>query len=169
MKGQDLVVMLKLLCQPDERWTYLKLAKELSMSSSEVHASVKRCEEAGLYNPETRLPMRQALEEFLLHGIRYVFPARLGPITTGLPTSYGAPLLSKSVLFDKTETPVMPLLRGPARGPQLTPLYPAAPKAAQADERLYELLAVVDALRMGRAREKKLAGEALSTLLSSRE
>jgi len=37
------------------------------------------------------------------------------------------------------------------------PLYPSVPEAANKDEKLYELLALADALRVGRAREKELA------------
>jgi hypothetical protein len=167
MKGQDILVMLKVLCaKPEDRWSYAGLSKELSMSASEVHASIKRCTSAGLFNSETRQPIRAALEEFLIHGIRYVFPVTLGPIVTGLPTAYAGPALNGKILFN--ETPVMPLMRGPARGPEVAPLYPSAPKAAQVDARLYHLLTIVDALRMGRSRERKLAGTALSELLAQR-
>lgn len=50
---------------------------------------------------------------------------------------------------------------GKSRGQSLTPLYRAAPYAALQDERLYELLALVDMLRIGRARERSLAKERL--------
>lgn len=165
MKGQDILVMLKLLDSGDG-WSYLGLAHDLGMSASEVHAAVKRCERAGLYNPHTRQPRKQDLCEFLLHGLRYVFPASPGAIAQGLPTSYAAPPLSRKLHYDEREAPVMPLPGGPARGPEITPLYRSAPQAAKSDERLYHLLALVDALRTGRARERKLAGDALSKLLA---
>ncbi len=157
--------MLKLAGRTGD-WSYLELARELGMSASEVHASVKRCDEAGLYNPHTRQPRREALREFLVHGLRYVFPARPGALTQGLPTSYAAPPLNQKIRFDEREAPVMPLPLGPARGPEIPPLYRSAPHAARSDDRLYQLLALVDALRTGRARERKLAEEALSSLLA---
>lgn len=54
---------------------------------------------------------------------------------------------------------------GDVRGLTLEPLHKAAPKAARRDPRLYELLTLIDALRVGRARERQLAEKALSALL----
>ena len=136
------------------------------MSASEVHAAVKRCLDAGLYNAGTREPNRAALHEFLVHGLRYVFPAQPGAFREGLPTSFAAPPLRHRFQFSTAEAPVMPLLSGPARGPEIPPLYRSAPAAARNDEGLYHLLAVVDALRSGRSRERKAAVEVLSELLS---
>jgi hypothetical protein len=47
------------------------------------------------------------------------------------------------------------------------PLYASAVKAAREDGGLYDLLALVDALRLGRARERKFAEEELVTRLKS--
>jgi len=168
VKGQDILVMLKLSGRTAEDWTYLELAHELGMSASEVHAAVKRCEEAGLYNPSMRRPKREALREFLVHGLRYVFPARPGALVQGLPTSYAAPPLNQKLRFDAREAPVMPFPQGPARGPEIAPLYRSAPFAASSDDQLYQLLALVDALRTGKARERKLAVEALTSQLGTR-
>jgi hypothetical protein len=43
------------------------------------------------------------------------------------------------------------------QGAAVQPLYPSVPGAAQRDPELYHLLALVDALRMGRARERAMA------------
>ena len=165
MKGQDLVVMLKLASRVSEGWTYSSLARDLGMSASEVHAAVRRCQEAGLYNVETRQPVRHALLEFLVHGVRYVFPVRPGAIGFGLPTSYAVSPLREQIRFEEAETPVMPLLRGTTRGPEVKPLYSSAPQAAATDAKLHQLLAMVDVLRMGRARERKMAEQVLGELL----
>jgi len=156
--------MLK-LANADPSWTYQSLAGELGLSLSETHGAVKRCEEAGLYNPHTRGPNRTALHELLVHAARYVFPAKPGAIGLGLPTSFAASPLRDKLSFDASEAPVMPLFHGPARGPEIAPLCRHAPKAAERDPQLYELLALVDALRTGRARERKMASEHLSQLL----
>lgn len=161
MKGQDIVVLLKLAARGPRAWKYADLAGELQMSASEVHAALKRCQSSGLYNPSTRRENRAALLEFLTHGVRYVFPAQPGPVRTGLPTSYAAEPLSRRIQFDPNEAPVMPLLHGPCRGPEIAPLYPSAPAAAKKDDGLHRLLALVDALRSGRARERKLARDFL--------
>jgi hypothetical protein len=166
MRGQDILVLLKLLASAGRPWSYAQLAQELGMSASEVHAAIKRCAEAGLFNPHTRQPQRKALQEFLVHGLRYVFPAQPGALVQGLPTSHGAPPLNQRLRFDPHEVPVMPLAAGSTRGPEIRPLYRSAPLAASRDPQLYELLALADALRSGRARERKLAQEAIEEILS---
>jgi hypothetical protein len=50
-------------------------------------------------------------------------------------------------------------------GLTISPLYPTVPAAARHDPMLYELLALVDALRVGRAREQTLAREMLARRL----
>lgn len=156
-----MLVLLKLSVLGEESWSYAQLASELGMSASEVHAAIRRSLASGLYNPLTKRPNRIALEEFLRHGLRYVFPAQPGSIRQGLPTSYAAEPLKNRILFSEAEMPVMPLLRGPARGPEIEPLYRSAPAAASRDVKLYRLLALADALRSGRSRERKLAAEML--------
>lgn len=167
MKGQDILVLLKLAARGHRQWKYAELADELEMSASEVHAALKRCSNSGLYNPNSRRENRAALVEFLTHGVRYVFPAQPGPLRTGLPTSYAAEPLCRRIQFDSHEAPVMPLLYGPCRGPEIEPLYPSAPAAAKKDPGLHRLLALVDALRSGRARERKIAGELLKPELEA--
>ncbi len=43
--------------------------------------------------------------------------------------------------------------------------YPSVPEAVLKDEKLYELLAITDAIRVGRTREKELAVEYLKKYL----
>jgi hypothetical protein len=104
-------------------------------------------------------PNLSAVEEFLLHGIKYAFPAERGGPTRGVPTSYAAAPL-RDLISPGDEPPlVWPYPTGPARGTALEPLYKAAPKVALRDHVLYEFLVLVDALRDGRARERALAEE----------
>ncbi len=156
---------MKLVCQGDYPWTYMQVAQELCMSVSEVHGAVKRLQDAGLVNRQSRRPNKVACREFILHGLRYVFPASPGAIVPGLPTSYAAPPLKSLIVFDPREAPVMPLADGTARGPGIEPLYRSAPKAALRDEKLYEMLALVDALRSGRARERNIAAQTIGERL----
>jgi len=53
--------------------------------------------------------------------------------------------------------PVWPDPDGEVRGQSFSPLYKSVPKAAQEDDRLYELLSLIDAIRGGRARERQMA------------
>lgn len=67
-----------------------------------------------------------------------------------------APL--RDALAPSTELPpVWPDPAGEVRGLAFSPLYSSAPRAARRDKTLYALLALVDAVRGGRARERKIA------------
>jgi hypothetical protein len=163
-KSLDVVVWLKLLIG-GHRHTFAQLSEELGMSASEVHASVKRGTDAGLINPGSKRPLRQPLEEYLLHGVRYAFPAKRGPISRGIPTSYAAPVLAKHFGAQKELPPVWPDPKGSTRGYALEPLFKPISKAI-ADSELYALLALVDAIRDGRARERKLAQDELHSRIT---
>ena len=155
LKPQDVLVSLKLAALRGAPWTYASLAEQLGMSPSEVHAATKRAVRAGLLLQD-RQPNTAALLEFLTHGVRYAFPLERGPITRGMPTAHGAPPLSE-VISGGDQPPVWPDPHGEARGESVAPLYRSAVHAARGDAALYRLLALVDALRGGRARERALA------------
>jgi hypothetical protein len=162
-KSLDVVVLLQLLLERGRK-TYAQLSKELGISASEIHAAVRRCVDAGLIEPSSRMPLRKPLEEYLLHGVRYAFPAKRGPLARGIPTAHAAPPLVAQISSDDLP-PVWPDPEGEVKGYALEPLYSSVPKAAKANRRLYELLALVDAIRDGRARERKLAEEELKKRL----
>lgn len=100
-----------------------------------------------------------------MHGLKYVFPAHHGGLTRGVPTSYAAPPLKARIAKGSDPIPVWPHANGPARGSSFEPLYRTVPYAALRDPALYELLAITDALRDGRARERKIAEEQLRARL----
>ena len=139
------------------------------MSSSEVHAAVKRAQASRLlHGPELgERPVLSAIEEFLTHGLKYVFPAERGALVRGVPTSYAAEPLRQVIAPGDEPPPVWAYPTGTQRGIGFEPLYKQAPKAALGDPVLYEFLALVDALRDGRARERKLAVEILVSRLRS--
>ncbi|MEI8342922.1 MAG: hypothetical protein WCH43_15475 [Verrucomicrobiota bacterium] len=163
-KSLDVVVLLKLLVSGDGK-TYAELSGELGMSASEIHASVRRSVEAGLIELDSRRPLRKPLEEYLLHGVRYAFPAIRGPVARGIPTAHAASPLAELIGTDDLP-PVWPDPEGNTKGYALEPLFSSVPKAAKKDKPLYELLALVDAIRGGRARERKLAEDELKKRLS---
>jgi hypothetical protein len=152
-------VLAKLLAHDGPRPSMAQLGIDLSVSSSEIHAALKRLAQSRLISSDTdgNRPFLEPVEEFLVHGVKYAFPARRGEVTRGVPTSYAAPPLNKAVVSESELPPVWPFPRGQHRGITLEPLYKTVPVAALRDNRLYELLALIDALREGRARERKLA------------
>lgn len=162
---QDVVVLLKLIANPDKPWTFLSLAEELALSASQVHTSLRRAELARLYNADSKRIARRSLEEFLIHGVKYAFPAQIGGQTRGAPTGYAAPPLNALIHAPDSDPPVWPSPTGAVRGYQFEPLYRGAVYATEQDPKLYELLALVDAIRDGRSREAKLAESLLKTML----
>lgn len=165
-KPQDVLVALKLSLGDTGR-SYADLGADLGMSASEVHAAVRRLGEARLTEPESRNIRREALRNFLVHGVPYVFPARPKEVTRGMPTAWAAPVLAGKVRADDQLRPVWPDPEGRVQGAAVRPLYASAPQAARRDPALYDLLALVDALRLGRARERALAEKELTKRLNA--
>lgn len=168
LKPQDLLILLKVVAHPPQHWTYAALGEALAMSASETHASVKRAVASGLAVAPARgewSPVRPNLLEFVLHGVRYVWPAIAGPVKRGVPTAFGAEPLTRLLTAAPGEAPVWAHPAGKAKGPTLSPLYRTAPQAALADPALHRLLALLDALRTGRARERSLAAKLMEAEL----
>jgi len=167
IKPQDIVVALK-LCLGGQPSSYAQLAKSLGLSASEAHAAVRRLGEARLIDLGTKeVRRREVFLNFLCHGVPYVFPAQPSGISRGLPTAWAAPVFkSLSSSLDQNYPPVWPDPEGTRQGAAILPLYPSVPFAARQDPELYDLLALVDGLRIGRARERTFAREELERRLN---
>lgn len=159
MRSQDIVVLLKIASMKKEQWYLKDMAYTLGISQSEVSESLNRSKIAGLITEDKKRLMKNNLLDFLEHGLRYVFPGEPGAIQRGMPTAHSAPPLNSAILSE--ETYVWPWAEGEARGQVIEPLHPGVPLACAKDSALYELLALVDAIRLGRAREKQQAMEEL--------
>lgn len=145
------------------------LADETGISKSEVSQSLKRNYFAGLAKPdrETDLPRANlnALREFVVHGLRYVFPVRRAELTRGIATGLAAPVLQGQLMTAGELAPVWPDAKGSSKGQAIAPLFKSVPFAVRKDRRLYEYLALADAIRMGQPRERTLASELLQKIL----
>lgn len=131
------------------------------MSIATIHESLVNAGAARLYDPESKLPIKRNLLEFLICGVKYCFPAERGPMTRGVPTSYAASPLVSHFPPGKDPIPVWPYPGGTARGIELQPIHQVVPYIALADHRFGEIMALVDAVREGRPREVSLAVEEL--------
>jgi hypothetical protein len=163
LKPQDILFLLKLVAMGKKPWSFNKVAVELGMSPSEVHAAAKRAISARLAVKEGDdiRPNIMNLEEFLLQGIQYVFVPDRGELNRGMPTAYAAAPMDSYFVEDGEPPPVWPDSEGEVRGESFSPLYKSAPKAAKNDIKLYHLLALVDAIRGGSAREREIAKKEL--------
>ena len=163
LRPHDVAVALQLVLTP--ALPYRALARAIGVSQGEVHNAVKRLAVARLVRSDTRAPHRGALLEFLTGGVPYVFPAVLGPETRGVPTAHAGPPLAAD--FPDAAPVVWPAVDGQHRGAAVEPLYPGAPGTLQRNPDLYELLTLVDALRIGRARERQRAKSMLQDRLTA--
>lgn len=157
LKPQDVVVAVKLaLSRP---WpTYVVLGKELQISPSEAHAAVRRLVEARLVDSFAQTVRRDALRNFIVHGVPYVFPAYPMEVTRGIPTAWAADVVRDKVPApEHTLPPVWPDPDGPVKGAAVIPLYPTLPKVVQQDPVLHPYIALIDAVRMGRAPQRAAA------------
>lgn len=160
LKGQDILVLLKLVVYKNEdaSCTYARLSDDLGISTSQLYAAVQRSVKARLIDKNQSFQLyKPNLKEFLIHAVKYCFPAEQGGLTRGIPTAYAAPPLNSIIVASGDPPPVWPYSKGEIRGLALLPLHPSLPDAAMKDAKLYEMLALVDSIRAGRAREREYA------------
>jgi hypothetical protein len=159
MKPQDVVVLLKLIVEEGKPWTQISIAKALLMSQSEVSESLARSAYSRLLFEKGRKVARAPFVDFLQYGIALIFPQQPGSVVRGVPTAHSAAPLSS--LIQSEEQYVWPYAKGNVRGHAIQPLYNSVLPTIEKDTELYEMLALVDALRVGKAREKNLAMDLL--------
>ena len=167
MKPQDIVVLLKVLMWREKQWRQIDLAQELGLSQTEINFSLNRLVKSGLLAEDKREPYKLALTEFLIHGLRYVYPAELGPAGRGIATAQSHESLAKKLIVSDEQKVVWADPEGDIRGQTIEPLYTSVPFAAKKDPGLHEWLALIDAIRIGSARVRNLAVEKIQKKLGT--
>ena len=165
MRPQDVVILLKLSTLKSEKWRVQDIANGLQISASEVSESLQRSKQARLVSDNKRTLYTASFLEFLVYGLKYVFPVSPGSVVRGIPTAHSALPLNQTIVASSTDNYVWASSKGTIRGQAIAPLYKTVPKIVLEDQALYELLALVDAIRVGKAREVKLAVEELEKRL----
>lgn len=185
MKSQDIVILLKLvsleheeeqwhqhpgkIAHQDDPFSVRGLESSLGISKTEVNASIKRSILSGLAikAPDSGRPKpnRRNLCNFIIYGLKFVFPAKPGAMIRGVPTAFAVPSLKKKLISAGEYIYVWPFAKGKDMGQSVEPLFKNVPEAALKDDRLYEYLALVDAIRLGNQRETGLAAERISERL----
>ncbi len=163
LRPQDVAVALQLTLTPGA--PFRALAEATGLSQGEVHNAVRRLTMARLVRSDTRTPLLGALREFLESGVPYAFAVHPGAETRGVPTAHSAPPLASE--FPDAEVVVWPDAVGTVRGAGVAPLMTSASGTAKNNRELYELLALVDVLRLGRARERQRARRLLRDALTN--
>ncbi len=159
LKPQDIVILLKIIALGEKPWFHHTIAQELGISQSEVSQSLNRTKYAGLLDEARKNVNKIAFTEFLIHGVAYIFPQQPGALVRGVLTAHAAEPLNNIIIAN--EKYVWPYAKGLDRGQAVEPLYNTVVEASMRDRDLYELLTLVDAIRIGRVREKEIAKKEL--------
>jgi len=173
LKPLDLVVSVMAAVIDEPGWTHAAMAQHVGMANAQVFRAVRQAARLGLLLAEPsngRIIYRAhkaALAEFLIHGVKYYAVPSRGRITRGIPTAHAAPVLASKIRTVDDAVPVWPDPDGPVRGESFEPLHRCVPGAARRHDRFYDVMALVDAIRGGRARERALATKLLPGALDA--
>lgn len=159
MRPHDIAILLKIASKGKLKWFMKDLAYELKISASEISESINRSVIGGLISSDKRTLKKLALLDFLKSGLRHVYPQQPGALTRGVSTAVSAPPLVNE--FMSEEGFVWPYGKGSSRGQAIEPLHPNTPEACLNDPKYYELMALTDAIRIGKVREQNIAFEML--------
>ena len=161
MRPQDVIILLKKLTPEGRHMNGKELSDSLGISAAEISMAMERNRVAQLVDADKKRVNVLALKEFLVYGIKYCFPAPLGRIVRGMPTASSASPINQAIASNGNIL-VWKDSSGTVRGQSITPLFPTAVKASKKDPDLYALLSIVDALRIGNARERQVAVDCLN-------
>lgn len=156
MRPQDIVVLLKIISKENNDWTNADLAYALKISQSEISEALNRNAFAGLIDKNKRKVFMKSFAEFIIYGLKYVFPVRPAEIVRGIPTAHSASPMNEFISSSK-DIYVWPYEKGNARGQKIEPLYKTIPHIIDEDFAFYELLTIIDTIRVGKARETDIA------------
>jgi len=173
LKAQDVLVACKLhtLSEAGQvEWTFASLSDDLGISTSEIYQAVSRCRSAQLVVTvrEKEVVSKKHFHDLLVFAVPRIFYAVRGGLETGMPTGIHAPPLKKrfDIFLPEHTKGILPSVWATpdtggsvvrARGESISPLYPSAPEAASKDPLLYELLALVDVVRIGDTQTRNAA------------
>lgn len=161
IKPHDIIVLLKILLKGESGWKYEQLEEELGFSKSVIHRSLSRCAKAKFISPNPfEYFFTSNLLEFLQHGIQYAFAVEPGKISKGIPTAHSAPVLNKLIIAENDQY-IWQDAKGSVRGQVIEPLDKRIAEIIKNDPELYDILALIDAIRVGKNREKEIAGKLL--------
>lgn len=163
LKPQDIVIVLKIIALGvNKSWRISDISYETGISASEISEGLERLKFAQLIDETKKKPLKKNLLEFLVYGLKYVYPAVLGTVERGIPTAHSSGVLNEIV---SEEVYVWEHPAGKSRGLSIIPLYKTVPDAVLRDDIFYQLLSLVEILRVGKVREKTLAEKKLKEIL----
>jgi hypothetical protein len=168
VKKPDIYVLSGLLTHVGD-WSYRSLADRLRAPHPMVQRALARAQDADLYSGERREVHVPHFEEFAIHALRFVAPVQLGALVPGVPAAWAAEPMASAIRSSGEEPPpVWPYAKGRVRGQAIEPLHPAAAEAVEGWPELREILVLLDSLRAGDPRVRRVAEDLLMRLLRER-
>lgn len=164
MKPHDIVIALKIVSFNSETWRIIDVAYNINISPSEVYGSINRLHKVEIMHMRKHIVKRNLIE-FLIHGVKYCFPAIPGIRSRGILTAHSSEFFKKIISDKKKDNYVWPFEKGNANGISIVPLHKNIPEFIQKDRFMYEHLSYIDAIRIGRKREKAYAEKQILKLL----
>lgn len=164
MKSQDVVIIMKILSMKKREWRLIDIAYQAIISLSEVSEGMKRLRESSLVYGDNIIHTEN-LREFLFHGLKYCFPAKIEMNCRGIATAHSSRFMKGFVDSESSSEYVWPYEHGESFGLSVRPLYKTVPRFAEKDDFMYETLSYIDVLRLGRVREIAHAEEKLSDII----
>ncbi len=159
LQPRDIVIALQ-LAHAGDAWTVRSLGDPIGVAPGSIHRGLERLASVGVYEPRGRSLNAAVLDELIRHGLRFVLGGGLGAETRGVPTAWGVAPLRERVSVS-APAPVWPSPRGTERGPALTPIVDNAVALLDSAPKVATDLALVDAIRIGAARDRRLAMDLL--------
>lgn len=146
------------------------IGSSLGISKTEISTSLKRCVDSRLlvlYDSENNGLLslnednwhvnKKALFDLIKYAVPYFFPVKQSGLNFGLATGFSAPILAKELTSGGTNPYVWASEYGTIYGQSIEPLYKTVPFASINDQFVYDSFSLIDAYRMGKAREKDIA------------
>lgn len=151
-----------------DKYTLKSLEASTGISKSQISLSLKRCIEVRLLFMDSGKPLvnKRALFDIIKYAIPYVFPIEKTASTKGIPISFASPFLYHKIMATKQMPLVWPDPKGFILGDGIIPINKAVPHAVKRDPLLYEILVLIESVRMNSPREKKIALDTLEKLMT---
>ncbi|GAB1268957.1 hypothetical protein NBRC116493_22100 [Aurantivibrio infirmus] len=168
LKSQDSLIAVAIWSLQNDKkvMSIRELAAWLGVSQGEISKGAKRLIGAGLLVDRGGQwhPQVNALLEWLSYGVRYAYPIKQSGFGRGVPTAWNCPHIH-SELVAPVPAYVWSRPGGEVEGVIIEPIHPKVPQSAIDDLGTYQVMALVDAIRMGKPRELAIARKELKALL----
>lgn len=168
MISRDILVLVNYIIWDERKWNAKSFSEHLGIHRNSLYDSLAVLHHAKLIGKNSMKPNFENIEEFLVCGLKYLFPPKFGDGGVGMYTAYSAEPLSEIIVHQKK----IVWLEDDANDKgqiSLEPIHKSVPKLCLRNHELHEYFSLLDAIRAGRARERVIGVELLVKKLHKRK